>query len=660
MFSPSPVRAAWAAALAVSLGGCSSWDVRGPEVLPAPTELRAQVVSSAVPSLPWELDLAWTPPAIDRDPLSQSVTIEVLRADGTLVFKLNTFFGADHTSEFLPTDVADGQRLLVQAYATYAGRTSPRTAPVAVDVGVRAPTWLRVAGNTWSPLTLTWDRTSPNATGVLLERRLVPVSGVPGPWERLPVTDPLVTSYVDDDTAAWRDGAVLGYRVSHVVGSIASAAVEASAGAGRPLEPVLTASADGTGAHLALAYPGAEMVGLFVWRQTDRDPNPVYLADLPPGVTAFDDPVPPSFYRYLVAAHADVPGMPPWIGALTSAQVPADVFVPSPAWAAALTVSFPSLPAAVRAARDSAGRFALLAPPGEVLVPEGGGFASWAVPPMSSSGTIAYDPADRLHFFYEAQPAFPAWTLLHRWREGGAWQEDTVASGAELLGSWSGTVDSAGDPHVAWQLYPGISSAPTPITWAVRRAGAWTNETLPAPASGYRLEAGPAVDPAGQPALIATPDDATQYLLRRDAAGWTSEALPAGTGVGGMGGWEEFLFRPAVDRTIVRAIGTGGFWIREETAAGWLDPEQAVPGTAPSWGAISPDGARLAVATGGDQATLAVRAGTTWKSYPLAATSARMAVGFTSAGKFWVLSGLLNAFTPYGAPTFGYVLYEEP
>lgn len=668
---PAPARRARLALLAIAtaVGGCSSWDVKGP-TLPTTPEVKVTLLTGS----PYDghgIALDWTPPVVERTRSTLGGVVlfaEIWTDAGALVQAWGSDARSGHTEANLG-GVPDGTRVWVRACLAANGTFSTFGTPVSATMTVRAPSsvsaypYVPAVGPT--SLLVTWIRNSPNAEAVRLERQFRPVAAAPGPWETLPVTDPGVTRYEDHDIGAWRDGNQFAYRVTHLVGSVESAPAEGATGGGRPLEPVsVLATATATGVHVSWVYPGLESVEVRVRRVADGYALEQTVGVASPGATALDDVAPPpGLWRYTVQAHPA--GQASWGAESLSDPVELPVLVPFPEWSGKLTGTALAMPPASEAVRDSAGRFALAwagtGNPLTLSLPEGGARVTWSAPAGAypAHPAIAFDPADRLHFFYGTSTG----AVMHGWREAGAWAEESAGTVAGYQPLLEPFVDGVGDLHLLWERWTGSPAAPQ-VTWAVRRAGAWSSEDLPGALAAYPRVGRALADAAGWPGFSAT-DGTTVYLVRRGATGWTAEATPA---TPGMLGWPTGSL-PAADRAIQFGSANAppafgcDIWIRERTPAGWLAPEKA--SSASCSGSIvnvaSPDGARVAVVSTAP-AQVAIRTGGVWTTLPLSPTFRGVAAGFTPAGKLWILSGLRTSLDlpPTPLPDVTYALYEEP
>ena len=666
---PAPARRARLALLAVAtaVGGCSSWDVKGP-TLPATPEVKVTLLTGP----PYDghgIALDWTPPVVERTrAIGGGVVlfVEVWTDAGELVLA-SAFEPRTAHAEVNLGGVPDGTRVWVRACLAANGTFSAYGTPASATTTVRAPSsvsaglYVPVVGPT--SLLVTWIRNSPNADAVRLERQFRPVAAAPGPWETLPVTDPGVTRYEDHDIGALRDGNRFAYRVTHLVGGVESAPAEGISAAGRPLEPAsVLATATATGVHVSWVYPGQESVEVRVQRAAEDHVVEQTVGVAPPGASALDEvATPPGLWRYVVQAHPA--GAASWGAENLSDPVEKPVVVPFPEWSGKLTGRILAMPPANEAARDSTGRFAVawsgIGNPLTVSVPEGGTRVTWSAPGGVDPAhpAIVFDPADRLHVFYGAA------TVMHRWREAGAWSEEAAGTGAGYLPPVEPFVDGAGDLHLLWERWTGSPAAPQ-VTWAVRRAGAWSSEDLPSALAAYPRVGRALADAAGWPGFSAT-DGTTDYLVRRGATGWTAEAAPS---TPGMIGWPT-LSLPAADRAVqvgssnAPPFGPCESWVRERTPAGWLAPERASSDSCSGNFAMvaTPDGARVAVVSTAP-AQVAIRTGGVWTTLPLSPTLRGVAAGFTPAAKLWILSGLdTSRDLPAAALSDGtYVLYEEP
>lgn len=649
----NPFRGA-ATVVALALAACGSFDVAGPDRPSPPLGLSAGLVQTAPPLV----QLEWTAPAGSPPDIIQ---IE-LRIAGGPWRPFNAFpGGATGGVVSLPWDTPDGVDVALRIVAVDNGIRSDPTAEVTVPLPVLPALnpYLSASGGS---IYVSWQRQSVGADAVRVERRLEPVAGDPGPWATVLLGGTDLTSYDDGDLAAWRDGAVYAYRVVYLAGARESAPLEVRSGGGKPLTPIASAETVSGSVHISWTYPGAAPVRIRITK-TGLGVFGTELAWVDPPATSYDDVGPaPALWTYGV--QAILPGNPWWDALTSSDPVEVPALVPDPALAGVLDARMVEMPAATLAARGPGGGFALVRAfpePLTTFAEEGGAWVSWAAPSgtRASFPGVAVDGAAAPHFFYEvATGTWNAWWRLeHRVRTGGAWSVDVggVISAPGVDPS-SSALDAAGDPHFEWQDYGGGS---LPISWAVRRDGTWSSENLPPPWDGL-MRTGPlATDPAGEPGLLA--GSGPVQLLRHAAGTWSADPLP--DSATWVSSFVSRLHLPAADRAIVAGyafgpLGEEQFWVLERDSVGWKAAERVpLSGAGPFgqvYSAVSPDGARVALATSGQ---VAVRTGGAWTTLPLVAVPGGATLGFTPAGKLWVLQGLGTASA---AERAAYVLYDEP
>jgi hypothetical protein len=511
-------------------------------------------------------------------------------------------------------------------------------------------------------MTLGWYTRSPDVDGVRVERRLLPAQGAPGPW--IDVTAALSAAPAemgaqDPDLSSWQDGARYAYRVTLAVGDVESAPVEATTPPAPPLAPSMTAGIQGPMVHVAWSYPGVAAVAWRVERTHVQGTMrfTTTLAEPGPGATSLDDPLPATgLYEYAVQAR--LPDGRWEYRDETSPKVSETLLVPDAGWAGALEASVVWMPGAEIAARDGAGHFALArgGSPGAVHSRADGGWATWAgltgtLPPDA----LLFDAQGRLHVVYERPGDVSGWVVRHAALEGGTWTDESVTALSSYAHAWP-TVAAAADGtlHLLWR--DGYATWAPPTTWAVRRDGAWTAEALPAPWDVAFHATRLAVDEGGRPSFVLA-----GHLLRREGSVWTAEEIPGfPTWANGTDLSDLALF--GLDRAV---IGSAGSWsayhVRERDASGWLPAEQALPVSSTPWRrmAASADGARLAVVENGPDARIAIRDAGEWRMLPLAPTYDPLVLGFTPAGKLWVLALAHMRLEDLDAPV-PHVLYEEP
>jgi hypothetical protein len=645
-----------ALALAGAISACSSLDVAGPTTVPAPSNL------VVVPD-PADVDLfhaTWTMPATEV----QGVALEVRAPDGawgglTVLPECRSGGCSVRVAEATPEATTLQFRV-----RTFADDVPSVPAEATAWRGVHPP--INTTASIFAPFEeaqVFWYRRA-QVDAVRIERRVVPPAGEPGPWADVTAATgvrPEHMGAVDRDVALFTDGARFAYRVTHVKNGHESAPAEATTLHAPPLAPEVTAAVDGDAVRVSWRNPGVSPVE---WRveRADAWGIPIVLAELGAGTTEHLDPLPPSgLHEYRVQArHVGTP----WEGGLspydTSPRGAAKVLAPDASWAGALDAELRWMPGGDAAARRADGAFAVAQGGlgGGVSAPDGSGWEFWPAPHTLVQAPLHFDPDGGLHLVYRTRnDANPTWLVKHALREDGGWTVEDVGTIAEYAPiAPSVAVDAAGRVHVLWRdrAFP-----VEPATWALRSGGTWTEELLPPPWADSSYANDPyspiAVDPSGWPGFLIA-----GTVLRRGPEGWSADA------VGGLSGTARDVVLLADGAALVASAvpststpGATDCRVHERDATGWLDPVTVLAGC---WSgdvalAVSADGTRVAVRSGN---RVALRGGGTWRTFTLTSvwTQGTQVMGFTPAGKLWVLT---LAPPRWDAPDAldASVLYEE-
>ncbi|ABS27346.1 hypothetical protein Anae109_3150 [Anaeromyxobacter sp. Fw109-5] len=663
MSLPSVSRPA-ALAAAILVCGCSGFDVEGPPAPAPPSDLRVALSSSA-----WgwpELQAEWSrPPGAVPD----GIVLEMRTGEGP--WTQGYWFGGSATAGTLAlSQVEDGARLTFRAVAVDNGVRSTPTNQAAVQLPVAAAANAQVGWSVAGPVSVWWQRTSQGATAVRVERRIEPATGPASPWQQVLLASAATTRYDDADTAQWRDGARLAYRIVYLAGDVESEPVEARSPGGRPLALAATAVHDAGVVRVGWTYAGAAPIQVRVTRRP-LGAAEVELGVADPPATSFEMPAPPpGFYTYVVQAKSPDASWYDWD--LLSTPASASVLVPDPALAGVLEASVIELPEADEVARAPSGAFAVVSGDGwstlAVHVPTPDGWERWfpatADRVRAARPGVHFDAQGRLHVLYEQETDARHWDVRHRWQDSAGWRDERAGTILALgAGASSSALDAGGDPHLLWQDCCTALGASLPMTYAVRREGAWTEEVFTAPWDTAYATSRIATDPANEPAFLM--QGASTLLLRHGSGGWSDEPLPT-AGTSGAA-WGPVLL-PAVDRVVLvgrwsDTSGTAVIGVSVREGSSWSAAEPALAAT-DSWpayrAASSPDGTRIAIATTSSPPRVAIRDAGGWTVRPLAAVEGEFALGFTPAGKLWVLMGIGRS-TAYADPDrLPHVLYEEP
>lgn len=513
-----------------------------------------------------------------------------------------------------------------------------------------------------------WQRTSRDADAVRLERQLRPPAGPPGPWTALPVAAD-ATSYVDVEPAG-PELATFGYRVTYLVGAIASAPAEAGTmayGLAAPLDVSAVATVDAVTLSWTNASAAATEIRLSRARRGTFDLRAWTLAR--DATSVVDGALAPGVYEYLVGAATNAPWVP-W-----SPSVQAAAVVQPPAQAAALPARAAYLPCGYRAARLASGAYAFAEPQGTFVaypsylhVETPSGWRTCATQPdvalLDPAPLVAADGS--VHALYVSHP----WTssgaapVHHLWLDGAGCHDELVAVLPTPSGS-SAVVDAAGGVHLL------AGGATRGSLGYVPPAGSVLGpEQVPvSAASAVTLAAPLALATDGTPVAIARVDGAAPAyrLLTRSAAGWSVEPIPDDA-VPPEPGLDTIIARDDA-LTWVYARWSGLAYdvrVRERRGGAW-QPSRSIGvanGTpVPGLGvARSPDGTRLAVAAGGrawfDPHHLLVSSADGTVDTQLLPSEGSPVLGFLPDGRLWVVDALFEI--DGGCGTSVHAVYEEP
>ena len=558
--------------------------------------------------------------------------------------------------------------------ATRGSSTSDWSQVATVHRGVRPATNLQVFAQFDQPIQLTWTRGSTQAGVLRLDRRWVGSDGVAGAWSQLASLALDATSYLDADTGQWLDGASFDYRVVYVKGAAESEPAQASSLQARPLAPVGLACSPAGETSIRLAWTPRSHYATkqVVVRSSRQGPGSEEVATLPSDASSYVDTVPaPGEYVYFVSARVG-----DWVNVVNYVAdgEPAGGMTALPGLP--LPASWLAFPGGDQAARRSDGRFATVAAVQ--------GYPANSVRTWQQTAT-GWDSRDATLDGYPQLPepaifSGPAGRLdvLYGQVLGGTWH-------ARFDGTWSteplaapfpqdAALDALGALHL-------VACQAGYADYSTNASGAWVTERLPASVFADRCAV--AVGPDGRPRVAYTSPQPVPpgqggsstasdlYLLSSNGSAWTEEPVPLGAEATQRYGMLLRALAPSADRTVIiyerpaPAVSDVAVGAIERDASGWGMPvavglRRFNGAPARFAAAASPDGARVAVAWNGTSyqgsgspASLAIRSATgTWSTWPILETYTGVALGFSPAGKLWVLDGL--------GGTLGGVLYEEP
>jgi len=558
--------------------------------------------------------------------------------------------------------------------ATLGTATSEWSQVATVHRGVRPATNLQLFAQYDQPIQLTWNRGSTQAGALLLDRRWVAFDGVAGAWSQLASLALDATSYLDADSGQWLDGSSFDYRVVYVKGTAESEPAMASSPQARPLAPVGLACSPAGETSIRLAWTPRSRYATkqVVVRSPRWGPGSEEVATLPGDAASYVDTVPaPGEYVYFVSARVG-----DWVNVVNYVADGAPTGGMTAIPGLPLPTSWLSFPGGDQAARRPDGRFATVAavqgyPTNAVRTWQqvAGGWDSRDTTldgyPQLPEPAIFSGPGDRLDILY-GQVLGGTWHA----RFDGAWITESLAAPFPQ----DAALDALGALHL-------IACQAGYADYSTNANGAWVTERLPASVFADRCAI--AVGPDGLPRVAYTSPQPVPpgqggsstasdlYLLSTTGSAWAEELAPLGAGATQRYGTLLRALAPSADRTVIVFAGpapmTGDVAVGaiERDASGWGTP--VAVGLRRSNGAperfavaASPDGSRVAIAWNGttyqgsgSPATLAIRSAPgTWTSSSLLETGLGMAIGFSPAGKLWVLDGL--------GGTLGGVLYEEP
>lgn len=116
---------------------------------------------------------------------------------------------------------------------------------------------------------------------------------------------------------------------------------------------------------------------------------------------------------------------------------------------------------------------------------------------------------------------------LEVWTQAGAgWTKETVASGAGQVGAHSAALDAAGKLHLVYQVTGTGAGGAASLKYATNASGAWVVEGVHSQALASYAFFQMRVTAAGVPHVVLYPWLDGSYAVR-GAGGWTVEALPA-------------------------------------------------------------------------------------------------------------------------------------
>lgn len=589
--------------LAVGCGGSGGQD-GGASAPPAPSGLRIQQGSEFE-----VLEITWVPPAAPVDGFEGQA-----RAGGGAWQDFGqaispTAIGVVvRMSTSVPEVVTLGFRFRALRGGV-AGEWSPEAS------FQRGPRWPEAATTGVEPagIRVGWSNASTQATDVRVYRLESSTSTREFLLAEVPAT---VTSFTDPGPFA--PATPVGYALASVAGAVESTHVFVHS-AGYPVVPVTDVTATNEAGGIRLRWRRPPLLGQsFQVHRKEGLAFGYFSSPLLPAPVDADEflDVPPRAGGFGYAIET-------WIGGATAsawAQVPG---FGAPAGPPPLTPSLRTLPDAVGAARDSAGRlaFAVGGPVMAGSTPLQVSFAGAGAPADHFVGNgmdwaapgVVFDPDDRPHALFLGVPdATGDLPLVHAWYDGVAWQEEVVARRNFTSHTIRLAVDATGGLHAVWSAL----GPPAIAEYARRGLSGWTIEDLGPAVTMPVSMVSVAADGGGAPAVLLR-DPALPRLLHRDAGGgaWSVDSPPdrilalapreTGWGVASIevvpdanGARVALLVQPWT------AAGPGV----EEVAFRWSSPEpiaaiglaaREVPQRQVAWAASSIDRLALAVRTGG-------------------------------------------------------------
>jgi hypothetical protein len=252
--------------------------------------------------------------------------------------------------------------------------------------------------------------------------------------------------------------------------------------------------------------------------------------------------------------------------------------------------------------------------------------------------------------------------VRHVWHDDTGWQSEFIALAPPAPGA-SASIGSDGSIQVVWRLKDEDGFA-----YATNASGSFVVEEV-RPAAGGAIElVSPLAIGSGDPAILVAEryGPPRLWFVSRASGAWEAELVPDVAEIPDEGG--NLLAYGGVFGWIYTLRNGLGYdlWLRERSAGEWSAAQQlasttTVPPLA-TGAAVSPDGSRIAVALPSYETPtrLVVRSGDVTTVTELLPSSGRPQVGFTAAGKLWLVDGLIQSPDYSFKSDIAYAHYEDP
>lgn len=501
---------------------------------------------------------------------------------------------------------------------------------------------------------------------IVLSRRLVAGDASASSWVALATTHTATNTYVDNDLAAWMDGASYEYQAVVYVGDAGGTPSVVKSVTALYLPPrVVSLTATAAGARLQFVVDSRYAQDVRVYQHSSGS-SEALVAILPPpqpGVpTTFDVPLPsPGVYAIRLAvtekSGATSPSAERWVPVHSSPD---------------LNDSLTDLAEGHGIVRTAAGEYSLvgsvsagfgLFPPGD----DGSHAFSFGRTVYHYSGTVL-DPAGRPHIVLTNVDTQLVVPILHAWHDGQDWRTEEIGRGP-----YSALPDLAmgtdGTLIAAWV------ASDNSVTVAHQSNGIWSTESSPPITTGYPflIVAG---DENASPHVIVN-SSAQPAHAWRDSSGWHSEPVPPLPPEIVNPTHRPFFLSASRGTVVFADYVTGPAYnpyptyspfvvMNIRSATGWATPETIsflghYGGVeVPYRGAQSADGTRVAIAAP-DGHVLVYEGGSRRAMYAWPRLNGvEYGMGFDAAGKVWVVQYITDSGGSIVPRPGNAVLYQEP
>jgi len=628
-----------AVALLLSCGGGGS----SSSSVPAPANL-------AVTYYPYQASLTWTPPTTPVDGFDLEG-----RLKGQTFTQLNTSLipssanAATLTFTEVPPELAS---LEFRMRSQQGGAFSNYSNTAAFTVPLNPVTYLLpTASADTLQISVTWAQASSLATQVVLDRSTADASGQPtNTWTHLADLAPASGTWIDTDV---QESVVYVYRATNTDGATSSAPTLSYGQFVGPFAPTGFAGVPAVGGvSLSWTNHSTSATGIQILRTPAAAAGSNVLATLAPSATSYlDSGLAPGQYTYAIEVTDGVritQGGSAVSAPLNPAGAPvlqgtALATVPDLANTAVLTASGSWI-----AGRAQYGLFSIYPPPGAA-------WNSWTVTDAAlvGLGFLAADAQGAPHMAYGSTTTAATLpkALVHTWFDGQGWSSEKIT---DYDGSGSGLqpvlhIDPSGNPKVLVTGGIGAQSW-ADLRYLSRTGGIWASEAVGASLGGAQGLQMPmfGLDPAGGPHLLLIQNASLLDVTRASDGTWSSTTvtdpsftapLPPGTclWLDNDNAW--FIF----ENITYTLPGYAQIRAKAKVAGVW-QPSILVDSfdNFPTWSAaITPDGARLAVAISADRGPLVyLRNAQGWTGASIPAPveyNPTLGTGFDSGGRLHIL-----------------------